>query len=129
MFKREIEVLVVDIEGAPRDAIGIAAGDVPEIWMPGHVVIEIIEAESDVLQVAVPVWDLNRGNDATVVRHLDFHAVGIGQRVERDRFAIDLSPRFAGNATSGDRGGILERLGLQDREEGECGYQGDSQND
>ena len=70
----------------------------PKYGMTGHVVVQIVKPERDVRQVAVAVGRDDRGDDAAVVGDLDFHAVGVGQRVEGHLFAVDLAPRLAGDA-------------------------------
>ena len=71
--------LAVQRELALGDAVGVAAGDGPEEGMSGKVVLERIQRQGDVGQVALPIGRLDRGEDRAVGHHLDRQPMGVGQ--------------------------------------------------
>ena len=124
MLSGQVVALAVESEGAAGDAVGVAAGDAPEVGVRLHVVVEVVEAERDVGHVAVAVGHLDRLDDAAVGDDLDDHAPGVGERVEVDGLALDLAERFAGDARAPRRGGAGVRRRLLRRHRGGTQRQG-----
>ena len=56
--------------------------------MAGEVVVEVVEAEDDVAQLAVLIGDVQLGDDAAVVGDLGDDAVLVGQGVELHRLTF-----------------------------------------
>jgi hypothetical protein len=80
----------VELERAARDAVAVPADDLPEVGAAGvrrrraghrHVVVERLEAEQHIGQVAVPVGHGNRLGDGPVGEDLHGHVLAVLQRV------------------------------------------------
>ena len=81
---RQRVLLAVERELGIGDAVGVAAGDDAEIRVLAGVVVDIAEAEDDVVDLAVAVRHLDRGDDAAIVDHANRHVLGVGQCVLDD---------------------------------------------
>jgi hypothetical protein len=81
---REVVGDTVERERAQCDAVRVAAGDAAEVGAALDVVVEVVEAERDVREVAAAVRHAHGLDDPAVRHDLDLHAVRIRQRVEVD---------------------------------------------
>ena len=80
---------VVDGQLAVREAVGVATDGAAEEGVAGDVVFQGAQAQGDFAEAAVDVGDADRGQRGAELAHRDFHATGVGQRVELDRLPVD----------------------------------------
>ena len=80
--------LVVDLESAIGDAVGETARRLARTRAIVEIIPRVWIAEDDVFHVAVAVGRDNAHDARTDIAQLHLHAVGIGQGIELDVFAV-----------------------------------------
>ena len=93
VVRRQLVGLAVELELGPADPIPVPADDGAEVRVGlavgvGGVARDRVEAEDDVVEVAVGIGDEERGEDAAVVRRLHHEAVRVRDGVELDGGAV-----------------------------------------
>jgi hypothetical protein len=81
--------LAFERERRVRDPVRDAADDRAEVRALGDVVVDLVEPEHDVAQLAGLVRHVQLGDDGAVVGDLGEGALRVGQRVDVDRLAVD----------------------------------------
>src|SRR5690606_35325173 len=90
----KLVLLAVQCEAAACDAVRIAAGDTAEVGAQGDVVVEVVEAQRDVGEGAVPVRDRDGLEDTAVGQDGDLYSVGVGESIELNGLTVQLPERF-----------------------------------
>src|SRR5256885_12832092 len=78
---RQRVFLAVENKLAVADAVGNAAGDRAEERMPPQVTVEVVEAEHDVADFSVSIWNVQLGDDRAKFGDPGDHAVRIPECV------------------------------------------------
>ena len=95
---RELIGFAVDRQFAPGDPIGVAPDQSAEVRPAGIglIVRRASVAQHDIAELPAPVRDFDRRDSAAEIRDLDLCAMGIGQRVQRQRLAVAVCPKTCG---------------------------------
>ena len=88
---RERDGAAVEGQLTVREAVGVAADGAAKEGVAGDVVFEGTQAEGDFAEAAMDVGDADRGERGAELADRDFHATGVGERVELDRLSVDRS--------------------------------------